>query len=45
MVGGKIKGARNCGYVQMKDLGCALVYARPQAAQAHSESDMWYNIT
>ena len=28
MVGGKIKGARNCGYAQMEDLGCALVYAR-----------------
>ena len=28
MVGGKIKGARNSGYAQMEDLGCALVYAR-----------------
>ena len=28
MVGGKIKEARNCGYAQMEDLGCALVYAR-----------------
>ena len=27
VVGGRMKGARNCGYARMEDIGCAVVYA------------------